>query len=70
MEHFFPEFKSRPALRCTPKSNYWGDADVDHTQIIGEDTVKLLEGIYPPIPPAFRLPWVQVYDFWCIFLFF
>ena len=27
-----------------------GDEDVDHTQIIGGDTVKLLEGIYPPIP--------------------
>ena len=25
-----------------------GDADKDHTQIIGEDTVKLLEGIHPP----------------------
>ena len=25
-----------------------GDADVDHTQIIGRDTVKLLGGIYPP----------------------
>ena len=24
------------------------DADVDHTQIIGEDTVKLLGRIYPP----------------------
>ena len=25
-----------------------GDADIDHTQIIGGDTVKLLGGIYPP----------------------
>ena len=39
---------------CTPESNYWGDADVDHTQTIGEDTVKLL-GEY--IPPGFRHPW-------------
>ena len=32
-----------------------GDADVDHTQIIGWDTVKLLGGYipYPPFPPGF-----------------
>ena len=47
MEHFFPKFKWTPTLRCTPDSNYWGDADVDHTQTIGGDTVKLLGGIYP-----------------------
>ena len=35
-------------LRCTPESNYWGGgADVDHTQTIGGNTFKLLEGIYP-----------------------
>ena len=28
-----------------------GDADEDHTQIIGGDTVKLLRGIYPLHPP-------------------
>ena len=33
-----------------------GDTDVDHTQIIGGDTVKLLGGIYPPIPPGFGTP--------------
>ena len=32
---FFPEFKWTPTLRCTPKSNYWGNADVDHTETIG-----------------------------------
>ena len=30
-----------------------GDEDVDHTQIIGGDTVKLLEDISPPSPPGF-----------------
>ena len=45
---FFLEFKWSPTLRCTPESNYWGDADVGHTQTIGGDTVKLLGGIYPP----------------------
>ena len=35
-------------------SNYWGDADVDHSQTIGGDTAKLLRGY---IPPLFRHPW-------------
>ena len=34
-----------------------GDADKDHTQIIGGNTVKLLGGIYPP---GFRHPWMYV----------
>ena len=29
-----------------------GDADPEYTQIIGGDTVKLLGGIYIPIPPS------------------
>ena len=33
-----------------------GDADVDHTQTIGGDTVKLLGKIYPPIPPRVSAP--------------
>ena len=40
-------------LRCTPESNYRGDADVDHTQTIGGNTIKLLGGISPP---GFRHP--------------
>ena len=32
-----------------------GDADVDHTQLIGEDTVKLLGGNISPLSP----PWVS-----------
>ena len=40
---FFPEFKWRPSLRRKPESNYWGDAAIDHTQIIGGD-------ISQPIP--------------------
>ena len=35
-----------------------GDADEDHSQIIGGDTVKLLGDISPPPPPGFRHPWV------------
>ena len=37
-------------------SNYWGDADVDHSQTIGGDTAKLLEGYILPIPPCFGTP--------------
>ena len=33
-----------------------GDADVDHTQIIGGDTVKLLGEYIPPSPPGFGTP--------------
>ena len=53
----FPKLLWRPAVKCTPKSNYWGDADADYTQIIGGDTVKLLEGyISPSPPPGFGTP--------------
>ena len=49
MEHFFfPKFKWTPTLRCTPESNYWGDAYADHTQTIKGYTVKLLGDISPP----------------------
>ena len=47
---FFLKFKWIPTLRCTPASNYRGDADVDHTQTIGGNTVKLLGGCIPPYP--------------------
>ena len=45
--------------RCKPYSNYWGwgysqiigwDADVDHSQTIGGNTVKLLGGYIPHSP--------------------
>ena len=32
------------------------DADVDHTQIIGKDTVKLLGGYIPQSPLGFGTP--------------
>ena len=46
----FPKFLWRSALKCTPKSNYWGSADAEYTKIIGGDTVKLL-GEYISHPP-------------------
>ena len=36
-----------------------GDADVDHTQIIGEDTVKLLGG-YIPLSPRVSAPLLRI----------
>ena len=33
-----------------------GDANADYTQIIGGDTVKLLEGYISPPPPGFSTP--------------
>ena len=44
----FPEFKWRPALRCTPESIIRGDEDVDHTQIIGGGYSQIIGSIYPP----------------------
>ena len=46
---FFPEFKWRSSLRRKPESNYWGNAVIDHTQIIGGD-------ISQPIPPGSGTP--------------
>ena len=52
--------KHHSAVRCRPKSNYLGwDADVDHSQTIGEDAVKLLGEYIPPILPGFRHPCFQ-----------
>ena len=60
VEHFFPN-------SIVPLDNYaqmhtrvkllGGDADVDHTQTIGADSVKLLGRIYPQSPlPGFGTP--------------
>ena len=49
MEHFFSP-NSIGDLRSDAHQSQIieGDADVDHTQTIGGDTVQLLGGIYPP----------------------
>ena len=54
MEDFFPEFKWRPALRCTPESNYWRGCRCRPYSNYWGDTVKLLGG-YPPIPHPLRV---------------
>ena len=38
------------------------DADVNHTQTIGVESVKLLGGIYPPHPPGFRHPCPRLHN--------
>ena len=57
MEHFFPPSSSTDLRSDAHQSQIIeGDADKDHTQIAGGYTVKLLRGIYPPIPIGFRHP--------------
>ena len=49
MEHFFSPNSSGDLRSDAHRSQiFGGDADEDHTQIIGRDTVKLLGGIHPP----------------------
>ena len=57
MEHFFPEFKWTPSLGCTLESNYWGGAEVDHTQTIGGGYSQSIVGdISSPSPSGFGTP--------------
>ena len=49
MEHFFPRIQVYTYAQIhTRVKLLGGDADIDHTQIIGGDTVKLLGDISPP----------------------
>ena len=52
---FFPEFSGNLRSDAHQSQIIGGDADIDHTQIIGGVTVKLLGGY---IPPGFRHPWL------------
>ena len=53
MEPFFSPQSSKDLRSEAHQSQIiGGNADEDHTQIIGGDTVKLLEEIYPPSPPT------------------
>ena len=54
---FFPEFKYRAALRCTPESNYWKGRKWKPYSNCWGDTVKLLGGYIPhPPPPPVSAP--------------
>ena len=56
MEHFVPN-SSRDLRSDAHRSQIiGGDADKDHAQIIGGDTVELLGGY---IPPGFQHPCLQ-----------
>ena len=59
MEHLFSP-NSRTDLRSDAHQSQiiGGDADDDHTQIVGGDTVKLLGGYIPLIPPRFGHHWL------------
>ena len=47
MEHFFfPNSGGNLRSDAHQSQIIGGDADIDHTQIIGGDTIKLLGGIY------------------------
>ena len=54
LEHFFSQ-NSGTDLRSDPHQSQiiGGDADEDHTQIVGGYTVKLLGGYISPSPPSF-----------------
>ena len=57
MEHFFPQIQvdtyTQIHIRVKLLGGGGGDADVDHSQTIGGDAVKLLRGY---ISPGFRHP--------------
>ena len=61
MKHFFPEFKYRPALRCTPESNYWRGCRWRPYSNYWGDTVKLLGGYIPPSRQGFDTPVRKTY---------
>ena len=66
MEHSFSPNSSGDLRSDAHRSQiFGGDADEDHTQIIGGDTVKLLGGYipHPPPPPGFRHPCREDYFF-------
>ena len=57
MEHFFSPISSGHLRSDAHQSQSIGaDADLDHIQTIGWDTVKLLKDILPPSPSGFGTP--------------
>ena len=62
MEHFFfPNSSGNLRSDAHHSQIIGGAADVDHTQTIGGDTVKLLRGIYPSHPPRVSAPLIKTY---------
>ena len=57
MEHFFcPISSGHLRLDAHQSQTIGADADLDHIQSIGVDTVKLLKDIFPPYPMGFCFP--------------
>ena len=57
MEHFFPSNSSGDLRSDAHESQIiWGEADVDHTQIIDGGYSQNIWRIYSPIPPGFGTP--------------
>ena len=61
MEHVFPQVQVDTYAQMHTRIKLLGgrDADVDHTQTIGGDTVKLLGEYIPPSPPRVSAPCFQ-----------
>ena len=56
MEHvFFPNSGGDLRSDAHQSQIIGGDADVDHTQIMGGKS-QIIGGIYPPSPPGFGTP--------------
>ena len=63
MEHFFSPNSIGDLRSDAHRSQIFGkDADEDHTQIIGGDTVKLLRGYIPPSSTGFGTPTSSTYN--------
>ena len=70
MEHFFsPNSSAHLRSDAHHSQIIWGDADVDHTQTIGGDTVKLLRRIYPPHPPRVSAACLEDWKIKAVFVF-
>ena len=55
---FFPRIQVDTYAQMHTRVKLLGrNADVDHTQTI-EGYSQIIGGIYPPIPPRFRHPWL------------
>ena len=57
MEHFLSSTSSTDLRSDAHQSQIiGGDADEDHTQIVGGGYSQIIGAVYPPIPPGFRHP--------------
>ena len=62
MEHFFPRIQVQTYAQMRTRVKLLEGMQMKIIlKLLGGDTVKLLEGIYPPIPHWFRHPWQQVH---------